>query len=84
MEIDAAQRELAEINRRMAEMRSNLIRDETMFSESKTFIERKQSEIQDLNRECENLTHKNFHTNIKAQQAKELSDDLNLIRSERD
>ena len=84
MEIDAAQRELAEINRRMAEMRSNLIRDETMFSESKTFIERKQSEIQDLNRECENLTHKNFQTNIKAQQAKELSDDLNLIRSERD
>ena len=84
MEIDAAKRELAEINRRMAEMRSNLIRDETMFSESKTFIERKQSEIQDLNRECENLTHKNFQTNIKAQQAKELSDDLNLIRSERD
>lgn len=66
LEIDAAQRELTDIHRRMAEMRSNLVRDETMFSESKHYIERKQNDIQGLNRECENLSHKNFQINIKA------------------
>jgi len=84
LEIDGAQRELTDIQRKMAEMRSNLIRDETMFSESKVFIERKQEDIQALSRACEQLSHKNFQTNLRAQQAKELSDDLNSIRAERD
>ena len=60
LEIDSAQRELVDIQRKMAEMRSNLVRDETMFSESKLFIERKQEEIQELSRACEQLSHKNF------------------------
>jgi len=60
LEIDGAQRELGDIHRRIAEMRTNLVRDETMFGESKSFMERKQQEINDLSRECENLSHKNF------------------------
>jgi len=55
-----------------------------MFSDSKQFISRKQSEIQELRRECENLAHSNFQISLRAQQAKELSDDLNALRAERD
>jgi len=58
-------------------MKSNIIRDESMFDESKLFMERKQDEIQNLTRDCEGLTNKSFQANIKAQQAKELTDDLN-------
>lgn len=58
--IDAQQRELQDNLRRIGEIKSNIARDESLFGESKTYIERKQSEIEELNRECENLSHKNF------------------------
>lgn len=55
-----------------------------MFSESKQFISRKQSEIQELRRECETLGNNQFQIGLRAVQAKDLSDDLNSLRLERD
>lgn len=47
-------------------MRSNMAKDETMFEESRSFMERKQDDIAQLSKEIENLQHKNFTINIKA------------------
>lgn len=63
MAIDSQQRELQDILRRIGEVKSNIARDEAMFGESKSYIERKQTEIEELNRDCENLSHKNFQIN---------------------
>jgi predicted nucleic acid-binding Zn-ribbon protein len=84
MELDSQQKELTDINRRSADIKSNLARDEALFAESKHLIERKQQDIQDLGRECETLAHKNFQISIKAQQAAELTEDLTALRSERE
>lgn len=78
------QKELSDTYRRIAEMRSNIIQDETMFNESRAFVERKQDEIQTLNREIEGLRIKNSQINLRAQTAKGLSEDLNELRIERD
>lgn len=41
LELDEQQAEFTNINKRIAEIKNGLIRDEAMFGESKAFIERK-------------------------------------------
>ena len=84
MELDSLQKEYTEISRKTAEMKSNLLMDESMFGESKAQVERKQQEIHQLNQKIENITLENFKINIRAQEAAELSRELNDIRAERD
>jgi chromosome segregation ATPase len=55
LELDSKQKELGEINRRIAELKSDLVRDESMFSDSKSAIGQKQKEINDLSGECDRL-----------------------------
>jgi len=81
--VDAQQRELTEVNRRIADVKSNQLRDEAMFNDSRDFVEKKQEEIHNLNKECERLAHDNFKINMRAQQANDLTEDLRDIDLER-
>lgn len=55
LELDSKQKELGEINRRIAELKSDLVRDESMFNDSKSAIGQKQKEINDLSEDCDRL-----------------------------
>ena len=59
-QVDGAQKQLAAISQKAAEINANLISDQTMFSESKNFIDKKLDDISKLGGECESLAHKNF------------------------
>lgn len=43
--------------RKISDIRSNLIRDESMFTDSKDYVMKKQQEIDEISRECEQLAH---------------------------
>jgi len=44
------QRELTDIYRRIADMRSNLAKEEAMFEDSRMYMEKKQDDISQLSR----------------------------------
>lgn len=76
--------EISEVNRKIAEAKSEAVKDQHLFSDSTDFISKKQHEIASLQRECEQLQHRNFQISAKADMAKELNDDLNKLKIERD
>ena len=82
--LDAQQRELAEVARRVAEIKSGQVDKESMFSNTKDLMEKKRQEIQELITECKNLSDRNYKVKIKADQAKDLKDTLKEIERERD
>ena len=54
------------MNRRIAEVKNEQHEKEAMFANTKDLMEKKQSEIQELSKECENLAHRNFKINMRA------------------
>ena len=82
--LEAQQRELAEVSKRIAEIRSGQADKEAMFSNTKDLMEKKRQEIQELNEECERLTQRNYKAKIKADAAKDLKDRLKAVEGERD
>ena len=83
-ELEEHQRELMEITKKTNDLKQDKVRDEGQFTRTKQYITEKQSEIMKLTNECQNLEQENFRINLRAQEARDLAEQLKEVRQERD